>query len=308
MRDALEHGRARGQGLLLLDGIAGFYHRFGFVDVLDITRHLVSRAAVLDLAAGDHHVRPATEADAAALLGLYERHYGRYPGSFARTPEQQRYVLRARLPRNPPLVATDPAGRARGYLLMPWHAQHQYAQEVAADTWPAALALLRYHAGLLDADIDPPAELIWPLPTDSPAFYHLADHLDITSRSNHHPNEGWLARPAHLPALITSLAPELRDQWRRAGLGWRGALELAVGEERFTLALTPGELRVSKGTTGATASAALTPQVFTQLVLGFRPAWWAAGQEGQRIPAETAPLLEALFPLRTAWVAGSDAF
>ncbi|HWQ12733.1 MAG TPA: GNAT family N-acetyltransferase [Roseiflexaceae bacterium] len=308
MRDAVEHGRARRQGLLLLDGIGGFYHRFGFVDVLDITRHLVSRAAVLDLPPGDHRVRQATEADAPALLELYERHYGGYPGSFTRTLERQRYFVRTRLPKNPPLLAVDPAGRVRGYLLLPWYAQHHYAQEAAADTWPAALALLRHHAELLETDDEPPEELIWPLPPDSPTFYQLADHLYLTSRTNHHPNEGWMARPAHLPGLLASLVPELHAQWRRAGLGWRGTLGLAVDAERFALALAPGELRLAEQASDTTASAALTLQVFTQLVFGFRPVWWAAGQEGQRIPAEAAPLLAALFPPRTAWVAGSDAF
>lgn len=35
---------------------------------------------------------------------------------------------------------------------------------------------------------------------------------------------------------------------------------------------------------------------------------WAAGQAGQHIPEELIPLLEALFPLKQTWFAGSDYF
>jgi hypothetical protein len=52
----------------------------------------------------------------------------------------------------------------------------------------------------------------------------------------------------------------------------------------------------------------LSPEVFTQLLFGFRPAWWAAEQVGQVAPETLLPVLAALFPLEATWVAGSDAF
>ncbi|MEN9936652.1 MAG: hypothetical protein RLZZ387_3231, partial [Chloroflexota bacterium] len=296
MRDAVRLGQERGLGLLLLDGIGDFYHRFGFVDVLDITRHLMSRAAVLDLPAGDHTVRQATEEDAPAILELYERHYGRYSGSFTRSPETQHHLVRSRLPKNPPLLAVGPGGSVVGYLLMPWHAQRQYAMEVAADTWPATAALLRYHALLLEDDPEPPSEIIWPLPPDSPTFYQLADRLYITSRTNHHLNEGWMGRLASLPALVAALLPELRRRWRISGAAWAGALRVEVGEEAVTLALAPEELRLAEVPPEGALAAVLTPQALTQLVFGFRPVSWLAGQEGQRVPEEALGLLETLFP------------
>lgn len=309
MWDAVEVARARGQGLLLLDGIGGFYQRFGFADVLDITRQLVSRASARDLPEGDHAVRPAAVEDAPALLDMYERHYGGYVGGFTRTLEWQRYFVQQRLPANPPLLAVDPAGHVRGYLLMPWHAQRQYAMEAAADTWPAAAALLRRHALLLEEGAAAsPEEIIWPMPPGSLTFFLLAEHLYLTSRTAHHLHEGWQARPAHLPALMAALVPELRARWRRAGGGWGGALVLEVGDERFTLALAPDELRLAEGSPAGALAAALSPQALVQLVFGFRPVWWLARQEGQHIPAEAVALLEALFPPRAAWVAGSDAF
>jgi hypothetical protein len=49
-------------------------------------------------------------------------------------------------------------------------------------------------------------------------------------------------------------------------------------------------------------------QVFTQMIFGFRSISWAMQQPRQHIPAELLPLLNVLFPLSQAWVAGSDFF
>jgi hypothetical protein len=48
--------------------------------------------------------------------------------------------------------------------------------------------------------------------------------------------------------------------------------------------------------------------VFSQLIFGFRPVSWALLQPGQHYRAELIPLLNVLFPLSQAWVAGSDFF
>lgn len=308
MRDALEHGRARGQGLLLLDGISGLYQRFGFADVLDITRYLISRAAVLDLPESDYAVRAATPDDAPALLELYERHYGGYVGGFTRSLELQRYFVQTREARNPVWLALDGQGRPRGYLLMPWGPQRQYAAEAGCDSWAATVALLRLHARLLEEEAaDPPEELIWPLPPGSRTAYQLADTLYVTGRTAHHPNEGWLARPADTAALVSALLPELRARWLRAGMAWRGTLRLEAGGEPFALALAPGELSLAAGGQPG-AEATLSLEALTQLVFGFRPAWWLLEQPGQQATPDAAALLAALFPPQTAWLAGSDAF
>ena len=51
-----------------------------------------------------------------------------------------------------------------------------------------------------------------------------------------------------------------------------------------------------------------SPQVFTQLVFGFRPVEWAVMQEDQFVPDEFVPVLELLFPHKPSWIAGSDYF
>lgn len=295
MHDALARAIERRLGLILLDGIAGFYGRFGYADVLDTSRHVISRAYLATMPQSPYTVQPATLDDAPALFELHERHYSGYSGSFVRTIEWQRHDLALRLEENPPRLACDGNGQVRGYLILPSLAPGNHAVEAAADDWPAALALLQHHADIAREA----AEIDWPLPPDSPTFYMLADHVNLTSRSYHHPNEGWMARPAHLPTLLDRIGPLLEERRR------------ATGGEAFRLCVAGAEPSLA---VGAAADApdlqtvVLTPQALVQLLFGFRPAHWVAHYPGVHIPPALLATLDAVFPTGHAWIAGSDAF
>lgn len=297
MRDAAARAVERRLGMILLDGIAGFYHRFGYIDVLDMIRHIVSIEQILALPPSNCQTRPANLDDAPALLALYERHYARYSGSFARDLAWQRHDLIGRLTENPPLLAIDAMGQARGYLLLPWHAPRNYAVEVAADNWPATVALLKTHAAVAEASTD----LDWPLPTNSPTFFALADHLDITSRSNHHRNEGWMACAGHLATLLACVKALINEQLARG----------ATCCEPFRLSIAGSDLSLTIGaphTDAATPDAVVTPPALLQLLFGFRPAHWLTGQPGINIPDALLPAFDNAFSAGQAWVPGSDAF
>src|SRR5207248_966565 len=132
--------------LLLLGGIPDFYDRFGYVDVLDIAQHAVERPRIMAEPASACSVRPVALADAPVVLALYQRHYGPYRGSFDWTPAQVAHKLALRMPDNPPLLAVEPDGRPCGYLIPPWSPEGVSSGEIAADHWPALLALLQQHA------------------------------------------------------------------------------------------------------------------------------------------------------------------
>lgn len=295
MHDAIARAVERRLGLILLDGIAGFYGRFGYIDVLDTTRHIVSRAHLAAISRSPYTVRLATADDASVLLDLYERHYAGYNGSFVRSIAWQRHDLALRLEGSPPRLACDGNGEVRGYLILPSRAPGNHAVEAAADDWCAALALLQHHAGIAREA----TEIDWPLPPDSPTFYALADHLNLTSRSYHHPNEGWMARPAHLPTLLDRIGPLLNERRR------------ASGGETFRLCVAGAEPSLAVRAEANAPDApevVLTPQALVHLLFGFRPARWVAGYPGVHIPAAILPTLDALFPPDCAWIAGSDAF
>jgi hypothetical protein len=295
MHDATAYGRARGQALIVLRGIADFYAAFGYADVFETPEHALDPARVLALPDPGQAARPARDEDAAALLALYERHYGGRTGAYARSLAQQRHLLRHR--DEPPLLALDRTGRPRGYLLLGRSGDGAGAVEAAADCWPAALALLQAHARARDGV----AELRWPLPPDAPTYYLLADHLPLRSETRSRPNAGWMARPADLEALLDGLLPLWADRWRRARLGWRGSLILRVEGARCCLRLDDGELTREAAPAADARELCLTPAVLTQLAFGARPVAWAAAQPGQDVAPDLVDQLTVLFPTSTAF-------
>lgn len=324
MQDAITYAQARQQALLLLDGIARFYHRFGYIDMFDVTEQRISRTSAWTASPNPYAVRPATPDDASTLLALYQQHYGSWAGSFERTLEQEQHQLDGRLlSHNPPLLALDPAGQPAGYLLFPWGPDRSRAVEVTADTLPAVIGLLQHHVRLLESLPEPSAELFWRVPSDSPTVHLLIDHLSasetstgggparswsVQSQTYHHADTGWLARPGSMRALAAAMLPEWQERWRQSAARWSGTLAFALGDEPFTLELSQAGIRLLEHAPVQATTLALSHQVFTQLLFGYRPLAWALEQAGQPVPADLLAALRGLFPPVQTWIAGSDDF
>jgi predicted N-acetyltransferase YhbS len=204
MEDASAFGQERRQALLLLDGISNYYQRFGYADVFDPAWHAFARASAL--APSPDRVRAATADDADALLDLYRRHVG----AFDRTIEEMRWRLNY-WP-TPPSVVVDPAGVVRGYAVPPRGERQERVDEVVAEDWPAALALLHHHSALSDSD-----ELIWSIPPAAPLLFWLIDRFDVRSARTYTLNGWWMARPAHRPTLVEQMTPLWRERWPGPG-------------------------------------------------------------------------------------------
>lgn len=319
MEDAVTFAQQRGLALLLLDGIPNFYHRFGYVDVFDETRHVIDRRLIPPEPVPGYHVRQATVQDDVALFDLYRRHQGAYAGSFDWTPEQARRRLLHRIERGrPPAVAEEGSGTVRGYLYA--RAGTNRAPEVAADTWPAALALLQHHDRVVPGDANALPELWWRLPPDAHTVYLLAEHLPgdpgerredrvypVRSVVTQYRYEGWMARPAHLPSLLHALLPLWTERWRRSDKPYKGEIELRIGDDTLPISFTHDGIR-ARASLAVRTSVGLSPQAFTQILFGFRPVRWIASQPDQEVPRALWPALEVLFPPGTFWIAGSDAF
>ena len=349
MRDAIALARSRQNALLLLDGIAHFYHRFGYIDVFDITDHTVNRALVLAQRPSPVTVRLATLDDAPAMLALYQRHYGSSIGSFERTVTEYRYLLSVALSVGDTIaLAVDTDGQPGGYLFIAREPEQFNAIEAAADSWPAALALLQYHARVLETLPEPaPAatgaggnrvsalsasprtsrstvpELCWRVSPDSSTLYLLADHLSVPdtsawdgpaygwsvkSQTFQHPDAGWMARVASLPALAQAMLPEWQARWQRSTTRWNGALTLVVDGETCALALEGERIRLLDGPPAQARQVSLSQQALTQVLFSYRPLALVAAQPNHMVPADLFPVLEALFPPVHACIAGSDDF
>src|SRR5258708_39027307 len=100
-----------------------------------------------------------------------------------------------------------------GYLL-PFQGRTPayHVLEESADDWPPTLALLQYHARLVEQMPDPPKELLWPLPPNSSTLYLLPDNVAARPETHRLLNVGWLSRPAHLPTLLNAAIPLCQDR------------------------------------------------------------------------------------------------
>jgi GNAT superfamily N-acetyltransferase len=318
MRDSFAYARTKGLALLLLHGMA-FYRPFGYADVFDATEHNVRRGDVLDAAPGPYQVRPATVADAASLLDLYDRHYGPHPGSFARGLDFQEFLLRfaASLDRDayrqregtafmPPVVAIDASDRVRGYRVEPWGPLRAFGSEAAADDWPAALALLQHHARLLGELAEPPQMVHWPLPPDSLAAALIADRFVVERTSLSRPSANWEAAVVDPAALLRAMVPAWDERWRRQATGWSGALAVTLDGVTCRLNLSPRGVALEAPRGDEAYAVVFSGTTIVPLLFGFRSVTWAAVQDGRELPPESLPLLEILFPPATPWIAPSD--
>jgi GNAT superfamily N-acetyltransferase len=300
MHDGVGVARARRYALVVLRGIPDFYQRFGYVDVMEVAEHVIDRAQLATLPPGECRTRPATLDDAPVLLELYERHYTPHPGYYVRTIEHQRHLLRHRRVDCPPILAVDAAGRPRGYALIAGSDNGARVIEAASDTWPAALALLQRHAQQVDRDSGAPATLTWLLPLDSLTYDHLADHLPLQTRISSRPHAGFLACPTDVPALCRSLQLSLAEHWQHWPNGRMWSVRIDVGDEHGVLEVVPASAHLPGGSSQATETIRLSPEVFLQLAFSFRSATWAATQPGQHVPLATVLALAALSPSKRA--------
>lgn len=300
MRDATEYAKQQGIALLLLHGISNFYHRYGYANVADDIVHRISLETIKNLPASGLTVRSADSDDVDALLALYARHHNR----FARSRELQTYQLRPQT-----MLAVDSMGRACGYLILHASGDQSRAVESAADSWQAAVALLKAHAELLERAPQPHAELRWPLPLEGTTYYLLAEHIRLTSEVLSVPNAEWMARPGSLPALLDALAPEWERRLRQQYAGRAFTLRQTIGDQRSTLSFNGENLAVVvSDPSREKADVTMSIQVFMKLLVGYRPLDWVMHQPEQHIPSEWLPVLHVLYPIGRLWVPGTDEF
>lgn len=321
MHDALDYAQSHHYALLLLDGIPKFYYRYGYDDVFDVAVQDIDRAAILAQPPSALRLRPVTPEDAEHILSLYNRHFGPLTGSFTRTVEWQRHWLQYRSADNPLWLAIDAAGRPQGYLALSGGSERCQAQEFAANTWDAALALLQHHARWLDGP-NAPAALRYRIPSGAAVLYELIDALQvpdtahwrqppegwaIRSQTFHHHFAGWMTRLVSLPTLAQALLPEWQARWQHSLAHWSGSLAFMVGADTCTLHFDRTHLQLVASPDSATM-VRLSPQRFMQLVFGYRPVALTLQQGEQSPPDAVVTVLKVLFPYGHTWIPASDWF
>lgn len=311
MLDALTLARQHHYGLLLLHGIADFYRQIGYIDVFeDLPHHMLERVRIPEEPTQGYTIRPATADDAPAVLALYQEHYSDSLVCFApaRTVTRQAHYLQFWPEENIPLLALNGEQKPEGYLMLSRRRGRLYAHEVAADTWPATLALLQYHSRQLDTEAEPPSELWWPLPSTDLTFHLMADHFPLRSEIDSYPDGGWMAQIISLPLLAQALLPLWNERWQQRRQEWAGQFALTVSDNTIYLEMLPDDIQIVESLSNPSPQVNLSQQVFMQLFFGFRSITWSTLQPGQSIPEELIPVLSVLFPLGQVWIAGTDGF
>ncbi len=312
LNDVVRYSMEQKHALLLLDGIGDFYHRFGFIDIFDGAHHTIENTVILAQPRSPYTVRQATFEDIPALFALYKRHYGAYAGSFERDLafQERQFHHRGTLK---PFVAVDTRDGVQGYFMRYRRGDSMGTYEVAANDWDSALALLQKNAQLVAESYqgEGEAEVSWPLPVDSETYYLLSDHLPLRSQVRQTPDADWMARTGHLPTLIDALLPLWNERWQRYNAGRSGALAVTVEGETFLLGADGMAIHLLDPMTSSAHAArqvTMSQQIFTQVLFGYRPIWWAARQVGQTIGEDLHGVLDILFSQTHTWIAGSDAF
>jgi predicted N-acetyltransferase YhbS len=311
MQDAFAFAQNRQYCFLLLHGIADYYQQRGFIDVIeDMPQHAIEQSLIPDRPTEKCVVREAESSDAAILLALYVEHNRASMCTFAptRTVARQIHYLKNWFEDHLPLLVCNKDGKPEGYALLARKSGQYVMYEVAANTWPAVLALLHYQYTLYAGERASRTAVYWPLPLNDSTYYLLSDHLPIRSEIETYPDGGWMARMVSFSTLVQSLLPLWQDRWKKHHSEWSGVLVLVVEEEKCAFELSSsGMLRLDRHSNEG-QEARFSQQVFTQLVFGFRPVSWAAVQVGQHVPDELVPVIDVLLPHKQSWIAGSDYF
>ncbi len=331
MHDAIEYAQAHEYPLLLLDGIPKFYHRYGYCDVYDLTAYELDPQAILALPESPYTVRMPTPDDAESLLALYERNFSSYTGSFARTLEWQTHWMHYLQPEKL-LLAVDSADQVQGYLFLavtqergPFFLAGTQLWELAVNDWPAAVALLQYHARLGKGQEGQaaPEALLYSVPPSSPLAQWMVEHLEVVDISTwdspifgwavreqtfRHRNAGWMARLVCLPALTRAMLPEWQARWQGSLAHWSGDITLLVGDEAFTLRIANTHLQLLDVPSTTANALSLTPQAFIQVVFGYISIANVMQQSEHTLPNELATVLTILFPTGQTCIPASDWF
>ncbi len=292
VEDVLPHARERGLDLVLLDGVPGYYHRFGYVDVHDYEHHVFARAEIAALPRPAIQVRDARAEDAPALLDLFDATFGAIDGSFDRDLGDQRWRLAHKGRMH---VAVDGHGTIRGYAASLWRPDRSMIGEIAVADDEALRGMLHWHAEIVAPEVQ---DLRWFLPRQSWIYWQLNEYMALRAERNVRHNAHWMAAPTDPARLLRALTSDfIGRHLPRAGEATRACL--SIDDVAYPL---PVDLPSLGSQSGEPCGVGLTTGDFTQLALGYRPA------ESFSVPAPQRAALAALFPMRHLFIPGTDTF
>jgi predicted N-acetyltransferase YhbS len=284
LQDTLAYMAEQGVHLALLDGVRGYYDRFGFSPVWPYYFFEVPAAEAAALEPPLSLREPSAQ-DVPQMARLYQKHWeGRV--AFVRSPESWMwrvlyddwgYVR----------VVEDAEGQIGGYIAGPDPTDSEI--EVVADTPDAAMTMLAECGRLcLDAGLD---AVRWFMPPDDAVVAFARPLLPVTVSARYLPDGDWMARLIDTHGLLETLLPELIAQANLA--------DPHFDPDTLHFGFMPDQVRL--GLRGRdTATCHLDHRDFIQIMFGsLRPSALAL-RPHTRLHPDGVRLLEMLFPPRMA--------
>lgn len=291
IRDALTRIIEMGAHLALLNGIRGYYPRFGFNPVFPDYTATFDAAEIAALPT-PLTVREPRLQDIPILAALFERHWGGRV-TFTRSPESWLWRVLQGDDGKRVLVVCGEDDVPQGYIAGQNFIQPEV--EVVADTPDAALTLLSI-CGQWAVDAGQP-EVRWLMPPDDALVAFAQQIVTVNLSARYEPDGGWMARLIDVQGLIEALLPEVIQQARLT----MPDLEA----EKLILVPRADGIQIGLRQQPDTLSR-LSPADFIRVVFGsLSPA--ALGHRSQ-LSAASVHLLQTLFPPRVAMLGGWDWF
>lgn len=292
MRDTVAYMAEQGAHLALLNGISGYYERFGFSSVWPYY-HVEFNTDAADQRAVPLTMRQAQPGDAAEMAALYERHWG---GRVTLERSAALWYWRLNHERRGLLqVVEGKHGEICGYIAGDdWN---KPITEIIVDTVEAAetiLSVCAQHA----AEEELP-KVRWLMPPDDAMITFIRPLVRVTVSAEYRPSGGWMARLIDTHAMIDTLLPEIIAQVRYTDPEFDpGRLNFKYQSDAVNISL--------RGLPDSQCT--LSYADFTQVIFGsLRPAALALRTHTSLKPAGVF-LLEKLFPPRMAVMGAWDWF
>jgi hypothetical protein len=314
-----------------ITGIPFYYRQFGYEYALDLGgERSVYFAAIPGLKPDQTEpfaLREATLDDLPRLRALYDLDRARslvsacYSDAYWRWMISDRHAGAAEGWR-PQMIASREGSSVLGYLLTPRRRWDDALGVVAmraepgvglASLLPSVLRALQAQAQTLPTfrpESPAPARIQFALGRAHPVY----DALGLELAATYDPPYAWYVRVPDLPRFITTIAPALERRLAESVVaGYTGELRMDFYRSGLRLAFADGRLAAAEHWSaraerfGPKANAGFPPLVFLQLLFGHRSlAQLRESFPDVRVEQEVRPTLEALFPMRPAWVLPQD--
>jgi predicted N-acetyltransferase YhbS len=290
IHDALAYMAEQGTHLALLDGVRGYYDRFGFSPVWP---HYFFEVPAEEAAALESplQLREPTIHDVPYMARLYQRHWeGRV--AFIRSPEVWLWRV---LQEGRRFIRVVDDGQVCGYLAGKDPIGPEV--EVVVDSPEAAITILSECGRLcLAAGLN---TVRWLMPPDDAMVAFARARVTVTVSALYKPDGDWMARLIDTRELATALLPEITSQARMADPHFDAeSLHFSFHPDQVKLGLRGQDTTVCH----------LNHQDFIQIMFGSsRPAALAL-RTHSRLHPDGVRLLELLFPPRMAALGWWDWF